>query len=108
VGTEAITEELMETVTRNVRENDLAGFLWDTGAALVEDVERYLASERGRQVRAALALGLITGAPMLVKLPWVKNTPVGRLIMFAGGAALIVKLGEALRDWDPEQKSLVG
>jgi hypothetical protein len=59
-------------------------------------------------VRKALALGLITGAPLLVKLPWVKNTPLGRLVVFAGGAALIVKLGEALRDWEPELKELAG
>jgi hypothetical protein len=98
----------METVSRHSRENDLAGFLWETGVALVEDVERYLASEKGRQLRRALALGLITGAPMLVKLPWVKNTPLGRLLVFAGGAALIIKVGEALRDWDPERKALVG
>ena len=96
----------METVSRNVRENELAAFLVDTGMALVEDVERYLASERGRQLRQAIALGLITGAPLLVKLPWVKNTPLGRLIVFAGGAALVVKLGEALRDWDPATKQL--
>ena len=92
--------------TTNARENDLASFIWETGVTLVEDVERYLASERGAQLRAAIALGLITGAPLLVKLPWVKDTPLGRLLVFAGGAALIVKLGEALRDWEPEAKVL--
>ncbi|MFL5767837.1 MAG: hypothetical protein ACJ758_08345, partial [Actinomycetota bacterium] len=73
----------------------------DTGVELFEDVEDYLASERGAQVRRAIAIGLITGAPLIVKLPVVKNTPWGKLLAFAGGAALIVKLGEALRDWEP-------
>jgi hypothetical protein len=96
----------METVSRNMRENELTAFLVDTGLAIAEDVQRYLASEQGRQIRKAVALGLITGAPMLVKLPWVKNTPLGRLLMLAGGAALVVKLGEALRDWEPEPRQI--
>jgi len=83
---------------------ELASFLWETGVTLFEDVEDYLASERGAQVRRALAVGLITGAPLIVKLPVVKNTPLGRLLVFAGGAALIVKLGEALRDWEPDRR----
>jgi hypothetical protein len=83
---------------------ELASFLWETGVTLFEDIEEYLASERGAQVRRALAIGLITGAPLIVKLPVVKNTPLGRLLVFAGGAALIVKLGEALRDWEPERR----
>src|SRR5439155_13049618 len=69
----------MESASRGARHDDLASFLWETGAALVEDVERYLASEQGAQVRKAIALGLIAGAPLLVKLPWVKDTPLGRL-----------------------------
>ena len=83
---------------------DLAAFLWETGVTLFEDVEDYLASDRGAQVRRAVAIGLITGAPLIVKLPVVKNTPLGRLLVIAGGAALIVKLGEALRDWEPERR----
>ena len=71
---------------------ELASFLWETGVTLFEDIEEYLASERGAQVRRALAIGLITGAPLIVKLPVVKNTPLGRLLVFAGGAALIVML----------------
>jgi hypothetical protein len=86
------------------RPGELAAFLWETGVTLFEDLEDYLASERGTQVRRALAIGLISGAPLLVKLPWVKDTPFGRLLVFAGGAALIVKLGEALRDWEPERR----
>jgi len=87
---------------------DLASFLWETGVTLFEDVEDYLASERGAQVRRAIAIGLITGAPLIVKLPVVKNTPLGRLLVFAGGAALIVKLGETLRDWEPERRLASG
>jgi hypothetical protein len=83
---------------------DLAAFVWETGVTLFEDLEDYLASERGAQVRRALAIGLITGAPLIVKLPLVKNTPLGRVLVFAGGAALIVKLGERLRDWEPERR----
>jgi hypothetical protein len=30
------------------------------------------------------------------------KTPVGRLVQVAGGAALLVKVAEAIRDWEPE------
>jgi hypothetical protein len=31
-----------------------------------------------------------------------KASPVGRLIEFAGGAAVLIKLAEIIRDWEPD------
>jgi hypothetical protein len=49
-----------------------------------------------------LAQVAIIGAPLLFRLKFIRNHPVGRLIGVVGGAALVVKLAEALRDWEPQ------
>jgi hypothetical protein len=43
---------------------------------------------------------LIVGVPLIVRHPFFK-TPVGRLVELAGGAAILIKLAEFLRDWEP-------
>ena len=68
----------------------------------VEDVKAFLASPHGRRARAAFAGAVILAAPLLMRLPAVRAHPVGRLIALAGGAAVLVKAAEAIRDWEPE------
>jgi hypothetical protein len=36
-----------------------------------------------------------------MRLPPVRKHPVGRLIAFAGGAAVLIKAAESIRDWEP-------
>ena len=67
----------------------------------VEQLQRFLASDAGKRLRNALAAGAVVSAPMLFRLPVVKRSPLLRVLELLGGAALIVKLAEALRDWDP-------
>ena len=31
------------------------------------------------------------------------RTPLGRVVQVAGGAALLVRVAEAIRDWEPER-----
>lgn len=72
----------------------------------VEDTAReihaYLASPQGQRLRAILATGMIAAAPFLSQLPIMRATRVGRVLGIAGGAALIVKAAEMLRDWEPQ------
>ena len=51
--------------------------------------------------RAVVAAGLIVAAPAIARHPYVRSTRLLRLIGAAGGAALIVKAAEAIRDWEP-------
>lgn len=60
-----------------------------------------MASPEGRHLRRRVAQGLIIGAPLLFRLKFIRSHPVGRLLGVVGGAALVVKLAEALRDWEP-------
>ena len=62
----------------------------------------YMATEEGRQLRRRLAQAAILGAPLILRMKFFRSTLVGRLIAVAGGAALVVKVAEAIRDWEPE------
>ncbi|MGH2680412.1 MAG: hypothetical protein ACRDG8_08000 [Actinomycetota bacterium] len=67
----------------------------------VQDVEDFLDSPAGRRFRRLLAGAAIIGAPLLSRLPVLKRYPLLRLLELAGGAALVAKFAEALRDWEP-------
>jgi hypothetical protein len=75
------------------------------GGAIGETLETakvLLATERGRAARAAVAAGIIVAAPIVMRLPVVRAHPLGRLVALAGGAAVLIKAAEAIRDWEPE------
>jgi len=67
----------------------------------VQEVEDFLDSPGGRRLRRFLAGAAIVGAPLLFRLPVLKRYPLLRALEIAGGAALLVKFAEALRDWEP-------
>ena len=71
-------------------------------AETAETARILLASDRGRAARAAVAAGVIAAAPIVMRLPIVKRHPLGRLLALAGGAAVLVKAAEAIRDWEPD------
>jgi hypothetical protein len=54
----------------------------------------------GRKFRRYLAGGLIITAPLIFRIPGLRRTPFIRTLEAIGGAAIIVKLAEALRDWE--------
>jgi hypothetical protein len=66
----------------------------------VDEVRRWLATPQGRFLRSLAARMLIVSVPLIVRHPFFK-TPVGRLVELAGGAAILIKLAELLRDWEP-------
>jgi hypothetical protein len=66
-----------------------------------DEVRAYLASPEGQQLRRRVAQVLIVATPLLVRSRPFRATWVGRVVGIAGGAALVVKLAEALRDWEP-------
>jgi hypothetical protein len=82
----------------------------DVAAEVREDVERvindaltYLASPRGKELRSKLSMGVIAVAPVIARSPIVRRHPVLRLLGVAGLATVLVKVAEAVRDWEPEQ-----
>jgi hypothetical protein len=73
----------------------------------VQEVEDFLDSPAGRRVRRLLAAGAIVTAPMLFRIPGLRRYPLLRALELVGGAAMIVKFAEALRDWEPTARRRV-
>jgi hypothetical protein len=65
-----------------------------------DDVRAFLASPAGVRFRRYLAVGVITMAPLVFRIPGLRRYPLLRILEAVGGVALIVKAAEAIRDWD--------
>lgn len=71
----------------------------------IEEMLTFLDSPTGRRMRRVLATGLIVSVPFVMRLPGLRRTGIGRAIELVGGTALVVRLAEAIRDWEHEQPS---
>jgi len=71
--------------------------------ASVEELIAFLDSPSGRRLRKRLATGLILSVPLVMRLPWLRRSPIGKLIELGGGAALVVKIAELIGDWERAQ-----
>ena len=83
---------------------DLRSWFGELEVALdrgVDEARLWLTTPTGRRVRALAAQLLIVSAPLVLRHPFFK-TPVGRFVELAGGAALLIKVAEIVRDWEPE------
>jgi hypothetical protein len=78
---------------------DQAAVMVDRG---IQEFKTYMASAEGRELRRRVAQVAIIGAPLLLRMKIFRTNWLGRLVAVAGGAALVVKIAEALRDWEPE------
>jgi hypothetical protein len=67
----------------------------------IEDMRAYLASPDGKELRRRIAQVAVIAAPLLFRMRFFRASPVGRVLGLVGGAALLVKAAEALRDWEP-------
>ena len=67
-----------------------------------DDIQRFLASDAGRRLRRVLAAGVIITVPLLFRVPGLRRHPLLRWLELLGGVAVVVKVAEALRDWEPE------
>jgi hypothetical protein len=72
----------------------------DRVGASVDELLAFLDSPTGKRLRNHLATGLIVSVPLVMRVPWLKRTPIGKLIEVGGGAALVMKLAELIRDWE--------
>ena len=84
-------------------------FRWmgDQVEIAVHDVEDFLDSPAGRRARRILAATAIVTAPLVFRIPGLKRYPLLRALELAGGAALVVKFAEAIRDWEPSSRRAI-
>jgi hypothetical protein len=66
----------------------------------VEELLAFLDSPSGRRLRKRLATGLIVSVPFIMRIPGLKRSPIARVIEVGGGAALVIKVAELVRDWE--------
>jgi hypothetical protein len=83
--------------------NDAIQKIADRTDAAADEVLEFLDSPAGRRLRRILATGLIFSVPMIVRIPGLRRTFLGRALELTGGAALVVKLAELIRDWERER-----
>jgi hypothetical protein len=89
------------------RRFDMARFreLADRAEMTLDEFLEFLGSPAGRRLRAMAATGLIFSVPLVMRIPGLRNSPYGRAVEVFGGTALIIKLAEAIRDWERSQGS---
>ena len=68
------------------------------------EISRFLSTPAGKRMRGVLAGAIILTAPMVFRIPGLRRYPLIRALEFIGGAALIVRFAEALRDWERTER----
>jgi hypothetical protein len=71
----------------------------------MDSAREFLVSPAGRKVRNVLGGALIVGSPLLFRVPVLRRHRALRLVELLGGVALLVGVGERLRDWEPGRAS---
>ncbi len=74
--------------------------------ATVDELLEFLDSPGGRRFRRYLANGLILSVPLVMRMPWLKRSPIGKLIELGGGAAILMKVAELVRDWERDPSTV--
>jgi hypothetical protein len=66
----------------------------------IDELAEFLDSPTGRRLRGMLATGLIVSVPLVMRIPGLRRSPIGRLIEVTGGAAIVMAIADAIRDWE--------
>jgi hypothetical protein len=66
----------------------------------VDELLEFLDSPAGRRLRKVLAGAVIVSVPLIMRVPGLKRSPIGRLVALTGGSAILIGIAEAIRDWE--------
>ncbi len=66
----------------------------------LEELMAFLESPAGRRMRHVVATGMIVSVPLVMRIPGLRRSGIGRAVEVMGGTALLVRLAEAIRDWE--------
>ena len=69
----------------------------------VEEVQRFLASERGVRLRHQIAAGLVAAAPAIAVATRKRLPVIGRIAGGATIAAVVMNVAGKIRDWQPHE-----
>ena len=91
-----------ETARRRIPSEDVdIRTLPETIARARRDALQFLASPAGERWRRRAAWVLVVALPLAFRIPVLRKHWALRFLELAGGAAILVKLGQAVRDWEP-------
>lgn len=79
--------------------------LADQADIAADEVLEFLDSPAGRRLRKVLAGAVIVSVPLIMRVPGLKRSPLGRLVALTGGSAILVGMAEAIRDWERSEGS---
>jgi hypothetical protein len=65
----------------------------------------FLDSPAGKRLRNVLAGAVIVSVPLIMRIPGLRRSPLGRLVALTGGGAIVVGIAEAIRDWERSERS---
>jgi len=65
----------------------------------------FLDSPAGRRLRKVVAGAVIVSVPLIMRVPGLKRSPLGRLVAVTGGSAILIGIAEAIRDWERSEPS---
>ncbi|HJR98749.1 MAG TPA: hypothetical protein VJ979_12685 [Actinomycetota bacterium] len=65
----------------------------------------FLDSPAGRRLRRVVAGAVIVSVPLIMRVPGLKRSPLGRLVAVTGGSAILIGIAEAIRDWERSERS---
>ena len=71
----------------------------------VEELLDFLDSPAGRRLRRVVAGAVIVSVPLIMRVPGLKRSPLGRLVAVTGGSAILIGIAEAIRDWERSESS---
>jgi len=71
-----------------------------------QEALRFLASPAGERWRHRAAWVLVVALPLAFRIPVLRKHWALRFLELAGGAAVLIKLGQAVRDWEPSPETI--
>lgn len=79
--------------------------LADRADIAADELLEFLDSPSGRRLRGLLAGAVIVSVPLIMRVPGLKRSPLGRLVAVTGGSAILIGIAEAIRDWERSEPS---
>lgn len=65
-----------------------------------DELLEFLDSPAGRRLRNVLAGAVIVSVPLIMRIPGLRRSPLGRIVAMTGGSAILIGIAEAIRDWE--------
>ena len=70
-----------------------------------DEMLEFLDSPAGARLRRVLAGAVIVSVPLIMRIPGLRRSPLGRLVTVTGGSAILIGIAEAIRDLERSDTS---